>query len=443
MATTYLTRTFASGGNRKKWTYSVWFKRSKIGHSEDSMLFQTYGSTYTYCPIQSDDTFRFQDGSGGNKITNRKLTDCNAWYHIVVAIDTDHVTADDRYKIYINGVRETSFSTSTNPSSGYEGEWNKATLMNIGRHSGGSSYYDGLMSHIHFCDGYQYAASDFGSTDATTGEWKMNTSPSVSYGTTGFTILKDGNTITDQSANSNNWTLGAGTLTNTEDCPSDVFCTLNSLYPNTATITNGNTQMQNTSGNSSVTGTICPNKGKYYWEVKLVSGQSGYPRIGIFKMDGSSNHAMTTYLCAGGDGSARAWGSGSGTNSIFNGANSASAFASYTNGSILQFAMDLDNGKVWFGKDNTWYTNSSSTCTIADIANNTATPAFADLGTGVNWTPAIFGNTNADVWAANFGNGYFGTTAISSEGTNASGIGKFEYDVPTGFTAISTKGLNS
>ena len=41
----------------------------------------------------------------------------------------------------------------------------------------------------------------------------------------------------------------------------------------------------------------------------------------------------------------------------------------------------------------------------------------------------------------NFGNGYFGT-AISSEGTNASGIGKFEYDVPTGFTALSTKGLN-
>ena len=42
----------------------------------------------------------------------------------------------------------------------------------------------------------------------------------------------------------------------------------------------------------------------------------------------------------------------------------------------------------------------------------------------------------------NFGNGYFGTTAISSEGTNASNIGKFEYDVPTGYTALSTKGLN-
>ena len=42
----------------------------------------------------------------------------------------------------------------------------------------------------------------------------------------------------------------------------------------------------------------------------------------------------------------------------------------------------------------------------------------------------------------NFGNGFFGTTAISSEGSNASGIGKFEYDVPTGYTALSTKGLN-
>ena len=42
----------------------------------------------------------------------------------------------------------------------------------------------------------------------------------------------------------------------------------------------------------------------------------------------------------------------------------------------------------------------------------------------------------------NFGNGYFGTTAVASAGTNASGIGIFEYDVPTGYTALSTKGLN-
>ena len=43
----------------------------------------------------------------------------------------------------------------------------------------------------------------------------------------------------------------------------------------------------------------------------------------------------------------------------------------------------------------------------------------------------------------NFGDGLFGTTAVSSAGTNASEIGVFEYNVPTGFTALSTKGLNT
>ena len=47
--------------------------------------------------------------------------------------------------------------------------------------------------------------------------------------------------------------------------------------------------------------------------------------------------------------------------------------------------------------------------------------------------------STADV---NFGNGYFGTSAVSSAGTNASNNGIFEYDVPAGYTALSTKGLN-
>ena len=40
----------------------------------------------------------------------------------------------------------------------------------------------------------------------------------------------------------------------------------------------------------------------------------------------------------------------------------------------------------------------------------------------------------------NFGNGYFGTTAVSSAGTNASNLGIFEYNVPAGYTALCTKG---
>ena len=56
---------------------------------------------------------------------------------------------------------------------------------------------------------------------------KLKTSPSVSYGTNGFFILKDGNSVTDQSSNSNNFAVEGGNLTNTEDCPSNIFATFN------------------------------------------------------------------------------------------------------------------------------------------------------------------------------------------------------------------------
>ena len=91
------------------------------------------------------------------------------------------------------------------------------------------NYFDGSMSHVHFIDGTAYDASAFGETDATTGEWVGKTSPSVTYGTNGFFILKDGNGITDQSGEGNDFTLGGGTLTDLKDNPDNVFATINPL----------------------------------------------------------------------------------------------------------------------------------------------------------------------------------------------------------------------
>jgi hypothetical protein len=103
-----------------------------------------------------------------------------------------------------------------------------------------------LMSHIHFIDGTAYDATAFGEYDAN-GVWKIKTSPSVTYGTNGFFILKNGNSVTDQSGNSNNFTVAGGTLTNTEDNPSNVFATLNPLIQLTdATLSNGNNSCTNT-----------------------------------------------------------------------------------------------------------------------------------------------------------------------------------------------------
>ena len=50
--------------------------------------------------------------------------------------------------------------------------------------------------------------------------------------------------------------------------------------------------------------------------------------------------------------------------------------------------------------------------------------------------------TVVDVIRVLSGDGIFATSAVSSAGANASGNGIFEYDVPSGYTALSTKGLN-
>ena len=96
------------------------------------------------------------------------------------------------------------------------------------------------------------------------------------------------------------------------------------------------------------------------------------------------------------------------------------------------FALDADNGKIWAGKNGAWFESG-------DPANGT-NAMYDSLDNSYGWLVGVFGENSTT--QVNFGNGYFGTTAVSSAGTNASNLGIFEYDVPAGFTAICTKGLN-
>ena len=69
-----------------------------------------------------------------------------------------------------------------------------------------------------------------------------------------------------------------------------------------------------------------------------------------------NSYFNTTYLGNASGGTGKWWGSGgsgSGNNIIADGNASTTAFYSYTNGDILMFAMDNDNGKLWFGKNGT------------------------------------------------------------------------------------------
>jgi len=440
MASTSLTRTPSSNGNQKTWTLSFWIKKCKNG-GQPTILDAYYGNQSRYSSIYftSSDTLDifsgvYTTGSSTSYLyqytTNRVFRDTNAWYHIVVSVDTTQATAGDRVKLYVNGVRETSFGTETQPTQNGDSFMNVTTsAMRMGVNG-----LDAVLSHVHYVDGTAYDASTFGSTDSTTGEWQINTSPSVTYGTNGFFIFKDNASVTDQSGNSNNLTVSAGTLSNTEDCPSNVFCTFNPLIrPVNIFYAKGNTRIEIQSGNADQAGfgTIGMEKGqgKYYMEFKMINGTNAGFGIADFKASGVIDRVQK--------GENRYVGEYANSYSYYpgelyyNGSSTSSGFATFDTSNIIGMAVDMDNMKLYYHKDG--------------VYQNSGNPSAGTGGYSINdpqncYLPAVSINQNAA--CANWGNGTFDGTAISSEGTNASGIGKFEYDVPTGFTALSTKGIN-
>ena len=464
MASAHLSRTFDQVGNRTTWTLSVWIKRTGIGGQQN--FFGSFPQSSDYERIMfNNDKIYISEVAGGSTNweceTNAVYRDTNAWYHLVLRHDTTQSTANDRIRLYMNGVQQT-FGTNSQPAQNRGTAINTADVHKIGM-GNSSEYTDCEMAHFHWCDGQSYAPTEFGETDSTTGIWKPKTSPSVSYGTNGFFLKFDNsaNMGLDSGGGSHNWTTN-GTIIQNKDTPSNVFATINPLFANdggeTNALTNGaNTYTSTTRGEwNNMTGTLGASTGKWYWEVKytqLINAST------IYMADegvASTNFAAANLNIGEGSRSGYAYGwlcgnrnttsntrylkTVNGTATLTTDSNNTPVVA----GDIVGIAWDATNGKLWFHKNGTY---------IDDLSGNVGNPstgAYAyhtGMQTGIIYTPW------SDVWqnasgsllikSHNFGNGFFGTTAVSSAQNPDDGIGIFEYDVPAGYRALCTKSINA
>jgi len=447
-SSTYLSRTPSSTTNQKTFTISVWIKKSSPATNEwiiratnssgdaGGLYFHPNGNLWCNFEISGSNIVNLQ--------TNRLFRDTNAFYNIVLACDTTQGTASNRVKIYINGVQETSFGTTLYPSQNADLVINRNVPHFIGTDSTNGANIEAVMSHFHLIDGTAYDASAFGSTDSTTGEWQINTSPSVTYGTNGFFILKDGNTITDSSPNSNNFGLGAGTLTKTEDNPSNVFATLNPLDSDLTSnpFQYGNTKVSGQNPESakyycSLTLGMMGN-GKYYFEAQLNVNNQGI--LGVCNLDASDN---PTYLRQQNTFPGRyssSWGYDLTDGYKFNNNNKTDygGGTSWSANDYISFALDNTNGKMYIAKNGSWVSGGNPT-------NGTGGIDYSAIGDNNMFIVADNNGSGYNKFTFNFGNGSFDTTTLSTTYSPTVGdtSAKFKYNIiPTGYTALSTKGLN-
>ena len=439
-----------TAGNRTKGTISCWFKRSGLSSNQWIYSERKNSTDYAGVRINSGDTIGIFSYNGGSAEidanTNAVFRDTSAWYHFVANWDTSLATASDRVKIWINGELQSFSGSPSYPSQSSNTKFGLGSTdypITIGRRGDDAEYFDGSMAHYHRVDNQTLAPTVFGETDSTTGIWKPITSPSITYtGSASHNFFLDFASSSDMgndiSGNNNDFTVN-GTMTQTIDTPSNVFATLNPLAyrldagVSLPTYSNGNTTVSYASdggaGKSSMA-TLCFTSGKWYWEYKVNSANDTvFGGITRADYDPNDNFAgRSIYYNKTG-----ALSVGTGTGGTANG----SYGNSYTTGDIISVAFDCDNGVIWFAKNGTW----QNSATQAEIEAGTTTNS-ATTGITLNqfWSPFLEGADSG--MSINFGNGYFGTTAVASAGTN-SGIGTFEYDVPSGYKALCTKNINA
>jgi len=444
----YLERTPSSSSNKKKMTFSFWFKRAV--NDSFTTVFRSFGNAENRHGIDfvSGGQLRLW-GNYNNSVAmtvqpTQVFRDFSAWYHFVLAIDTEQGTASNRVKMYINGNQITDFATATYPAQNFEFGFNDSNVKTqIGIDGGtGCNFY---MAEFHEIDGLQLTPSSFAETNSDTGQWVPIDTSSLTFGTNGFRLKfadNSGTTATtlgkDSSGNGNNFTPNNFVTGDAvKDTPTNNFPTWNPLSSKALpTLSEGNLKNLG-DNNKACNATFGVRSGKWYWEVHtltdvsttayiVASGVTGYEMVDDGDNTPRLNYDTSKYsyykvTSSGGYTQYKRYTEASLTEIGSGG--------TFMGGTITSFRLDMDNGSLKF------YTNNTLVHTDTTIPTD---------GTFIfpmqNATNSGTSRHNASI--VNFGqDGTFAGNKTAQGNTDSGGIGNFFYAVPSGFKALCSANL--
>ncbi len=429
----------SSPSSNLKATFSMWLKKSDPDADQHFLNVIVDTNNRTFINFTSTSELQIAQKDGGSTsftlTTNRKFIDVSAWYHIVIAFDTANGTASNRIKVYINGVQETSFATETYPSQNRVVNLLDETPISIGAYNNASHYFDGYMAQVIHVNNQALDATSFGEFDDS-GIWKPIDITGLTVETNGYFLdFEDASNLGNDASGGTDFTENniAATDQSTDTCTNN-FATMNPLNiptSNQPTFSEGNLKTVTSSSGSGRfggTSTFGVTQGKWYVEAKatISSGLSrnsigvSYNPAEMARNNSDNTLTDTSY----------AWGWDSSGGDVYHNSSVVVNYATYATGDICQIFLDLDNHKLYYGKNGSLQSSTG-----------------ISLDTGETYFIAQIdrtGGSDVSTFEFNFGSPIY---AISSSNTDGE-YGNFEYSTTiTGdgasktFKALNTKNL--
>ena len=363
----YMYRAFSGAGNKKTATMSCWVKLGS-NLSNRRVIFSFIGDV----PLEifTGDTLRVFTFGTTSLVTNRVFRDPSAWYHFVVSIDSTQSVSTDRIRLYVNGQRETSFSTESYPSLNADGTWWGSNFIQIGRTYGTSVYMDGYLAEIVYLDGTSLDPSSFGEYNSS-GIWIPKDVSGLTFGTNGFYLKgADSSALgTDSSGNGSNFTTsGLAADDKKIDSPTNNHATWSPITGSAQVYSNGNLNAATASSawkGGFTTIQVPLNSGTWYYEMYIDSAGSSSGQLSIGWSE--SDRSVTDNNDSG---DTQGWVTYALNGKTYNNAASTVSYgATYTTGDVIGCKIDTDTSS----NNITFYKNGASQGNLSEAFNGGTT----------------------------------------------------------------------
>ena len=362
----YMYRSFSGAGDLQKATMSCWLKMGNISTNKGIFTF------ISDKPLELDSNNNLKvHAFGSNRlITDREFRDPAAWYHIVLSIDSTQAASTERIRLYVNGQRETSFSTESYPSQNANGSWWSSNFFQIGRTYGTSNYMDGYLAEIVYIDGTRLDPSSFGEYNSS-GIWIPKDVSGLTFGTNGFYLKgADSSALgTDSSGNGSNFTTsGLAADDKKIDSPTNNHATWSPITGSAQVYSNGNLNAATASSawkGGFTTIQVPLNSGTWYYEMYIDSAGSS---SGQFSIGWSESDRSLTDDNSYGD--TQGWVTYAINGKTYNNAASTVSYgATYTTGDVIGCKIDTDTSS----NNITFYKNGASQGNLSEAFNGGTT----------------------------------------------------------------------